>query len=266
MLRKFKRNRIPFLRKRKKKEICVSLNQFQLYPELWCLIFKDLLPIDIINLRLTCKLFNNICKESDYFKSCWKYKDYYNTLLGNNIDDDIYTLYCSTLKKTFDPRVCMKEDVVDNTKLLIASARYGDFQLFIKQLENLSFESDLPKESSQLKMNGRTCAIECCIRSGNLDLIKYAINNCDLPNHWIFWEYVMIEAIDTNNLEIIEYVRDFIDDSNKMMLAFIQCALKNDLFLGQILLEDYYSITRHIPVDFVEIVGYFVDSLTKINV
>lgn len=231
-----------------------------LYPELWCLVFKDVLPYDLLNVKLTCKLFNDICVNLLYFKSCWKYTDYNNVLCGVN-NSDIYNLYSSELIKSFDPRIFMKDDVIESSRLLIVSARYGDLQLFTNELKKLSFSNDLPKDECQLKINGRSCAIECAVRSGNLELIKFAFINCALPLTFTFWEYVIIEAVDTNNIDIVKYVRDFIDDSDKMTLGFIRCAINNNKILGKILFNDYQNSIRDPPIDFIEDTQKFARSL-----
>lgn len=235
-----------------------------LYIELWCIIFKDLWPIDIINIKLTCKLFNNICTHSDYFKNCWKYFEYNEILCGRS-NGDIYNLYCGELVKTFDPRTCMDDNVIINSRILITASRYGDINLVKKELNKLDFDQDKTKIGSQLNLNGRSCAIECSIRSGNIELIKYLLINSNLPSGWIFWDYVLIEAVDIGNVNIVNLIKNYMNDSNKTIYGFILCAIKNDLVIGNILLDDFIISDRAIPIESIDILDIFIKSLYKNN-
>ena len=159
--------------------------------ELWYSIFKYILPIDIVNIQLTCKLFDNIIR-SNNFNTIWYYSDYYADLLNPK---------CSDVFRTYDEELSCsynyswgKYTCNDSIILLIIVTRHGDLELSKKLLKN---------NRGNMTINEHDWLIECCVRSCNLDLIKYINDKC------IYrigaWKYALIEAVRLDDFDIVQY-------------------------------------------------------------
>lgn len=191
--------------------------------EIWYIIFINLWPIDIVNIRLVCRLFNNIIIDSSFIK-IWPNGKYYQDLLGI-IESDIYYTYDEYFNRNYN--YDNLED--DNDKfdvLFVKIIRYGDIELakqLLKPINNLHYSDWL---------------LECSVRSNNINVVKLVDDN------FIFnfgaWKYALIESIDTNNLEIINYVSINTGYSDRYY-GFIQSIITNKFNIANYLFKQGFN-------------------------
>lgn len=129
---------------------------------------------------------------SSGFMNSWSHSIYYQDLL-NQIDSDIHNTYDEYLNCTYDYDHEMRHHN-SNDILLIKAVRYGDLELSKKLLKNTG---------GQVTNNIGDWLLECSVRSNNLNMVKFVVKNTSNISSWM---YALIESIDTNNLEIINYI------------------------------------------------------------
>lgn len=198
--------------------------------EIWYHIFKNMHPINIVDIRLTCQKFNRIVISNE-FRIFWSYSKYYNDLLNPNISDINYT-YDEKLKRNYNYGNHYESTDIYNIRILIICTRYGDLELSKLLLNNYK---------SELNLHAYNWLLECSIRSSNIKIIKHIITNTHRYFCPSVWKYALVEAISTNKFDIIKYCSKLAGNMNRY-LAIAYCLLHNKTKFAEYLMKEGFFI------------------------